>query len=61
MQRRMRGHVIFDGRNLYDPELMDAQGFVYQGIGRRSELKVAQRPLQAVAPVAERALSPLAI
>jgi UDPglucose 6-dehydrogenase len=61
MQRRMRGHVIFDGRNLYDPELMDAQGFVYQGIGRRGELKVAQRPLQAVVPVAERALSPLAI
>ncbi|MBT9465345.1 UDP-glucose/GDP-mannose dehydrogenase family protein [Hydrogenophaga sp.] len=42
MARSMRGRVIFDGRNLYDPALMDALGFVYQGIGRRGLLKPAQ-------------------
>ena len=37
MARCMRGRVIFDGRNLYDPALMDTLGFVYQGIGRRGQ------------------------
>jgi UDPglucose 6-dehydrogenase len=36
---RLRGAlkrpVIVDGRNLYDPARMRAQGFVYQGIGRK--------------------------
>lgn len=36
MAGRMRAPVIFDGRNLYDPAHMQALGFVYQGIGRRS-------------------------
>lgn len=36
MASRMRAPVIFDGRNLYDPAHMQALGFVYQGIGRRS-------------------------
>ena len=26
--------AVFDGRNLYDPALMKALGFEYQGIGR---------------------------
>ena len=39
MARSMRRRVIFDGRNLYDPALMDALGFVYQGIGRRGGLR----------------------
>jgi len=26
--------VVFDGRNLYDPELMRERGFVYYSIGR---------------------------
>jgi len=26
--------VVFDGRNIYDPEAMRQQGFVYQGVGR---------------------------
>jgi UDPglucose 6-dehydrogenase len=34
MLKRMRQPVIFDGRNLYDPERMKALGFKYQGIGR---------------------------
>ena len=30
----MHNPVIFDGRNLYDPEFLQAQGFVHYGIGR---------------------------
>jgi UDPglucose 6-dehydrogenase len=34
MRTRMREHVIFDGRNLYDPERMSRMGFTYHSIGR---------------------------
>jgi UDPglucose 6-dehydrogenase len=34
MRRLMREAVIFDGRNLYEPKTMEAQGFKYYGIGR---------------------------
>lgn len=30
----MRGAVIFDGRNIYNPEILRAKGFDYFGIGR---------------------------
>ncbi len=30
----MAGNVIVDGRNIYNPEWMSEQGFVYRGIGR---------------------------
>jgi UDPglucose 6-dehydrogenase len=30
----MRQPVIVDGRNIYDPEVMRAFGFVYRGVGR---------------------------
>jgi len=33
--RLMRGKVIFDGRNIYDPAELKKAGFVYYGIGRR--------------------------
>jgi UDPglucose 6-dehydrogenase len=34
MKRRMRAPVIFDGRNLYDSDTMQSQGFTYYSIGR---------------------------
>jgi UDPglucose 6-dehydrogenase len=30
----MRSPVVFDGRNLYDPERMESFGFTYHSIGR---------------------------
>jgi UDPglucose 6-dehydrogenase len=35
IRRRMAQPVIFDGRNLYDPDHMRSEGFVYYSIGRR--------------------------
>jgi UDPglucose 6-dehydrogenase len=34
MKRRMRSPVVFDGRNLYDPDHMREHGFTYYSIGR---------------------------
>jgi UDPglucose 6-dehydrogenase len=30
----MRGNVVFDGRNIYDPKRLRAEGFEYYGMGR---------------------------
>jgi UDPglucose 6-dehydrogenase len=30
----MRGYVVFDGRNIYDPKRLRAEGFEYYGMGR---------------------------
>ena len=49
MKSRMRGHLIVDGRNQYDPKYMRALGFDYCGVGRG--VAMAQRSMQrAVAP-----------
>jgi UDPglucose 6-dehydrogenase len=34
MKKRMRGQLVLDGRNQYDPVLVRQQGFTYVGIGR---------------------------
>jgi UDPglucose 6-dehydrogenase len=34
MRRRMRHPVVFDGRNIYEPDFMRASGFTYISIGR---------------------------
>ncbi len=34
-ERLMRNKVIFDGRNIYDPQEVRSKGFVYYGIGRK--------------------------
>lgn len=34
MSRRMKGRVIFDGRNIFQPDAARAEGFVYYGVGR---------------------------
>jgi UDPglucose 6-dehydrogenase len=33
----MRGSVVFDGRNVYDPKRLRAEGFEYYGMGRYKE------------------------
>ncbi len=35
MRRLLRERVIFDGRNLYEPKTLAAQGFTYHAIGRK--------------------------
>lgn len=35
LEKAMNNKVIFDGRNLYDPEMMEELGFTYYSIGRR--------------------------
>ena len=37
IRNRMRGNVIFDGRNIYDPQAVRAHGLKRQGIGRPSK------------------------
>jgi UDPglucose 6-dehydrogenase len=34
LRTQMRGHVIFDGRNVLDPQAAREEGFTYYGIGR---------------------------
>jgi UDPglucose 6-dehydrogenase len=37
IRNRMRGDVIFDGRNIYDPQAVRTHGLKWRGIGRPSE------------------------
>lgn len=35
MAKLMKNNIIFDGRNIYNPEVMKESGFIYYSIGRR--------------------------
>ena len=35
MKALMKKPVLFDGRNVLDPQLMTEKGFTYFGVGRR--------------------------
>lgn len=34
MKKHMKAAVVFDGRNIYDPQRMRSEGFIHYGIGR---------------------------
>jgi UDPglucose 6-dehydrogenase len=36
VKKRMHTPMIFDGRNLFDPDTMKELGFIYRGVGRRN-------------------------
>jgi UDPglucose 6-dehydrogenase len=52
MKNLMRLPVIFDGRNQYDPQLLQMEGFEYWGIGRRGGVSVAPAKAAKVLPLA---------
>jgi hypothetical protein len=62
MRSAMRGNVILDGRNLYDPRRVAEHGFEYLSIGRppglpvESEIRAAESG-PARGPAAQRAVS----
>jgi len=53
MKARMRGRMIIDGRNQYDPQQMRALGFEYCGVGRGGAF--AQAPQVTAWPTRRRA------
>ena len=40
IRKKLKAPVIFDGRNLYDPDFIKSQGFAYYAIGRGERLPV---------------------
>ena len=43
----MRGRLLFDGRNIFDPDDVVALGFDYMGIGRRNRLASRVSPVES--------------
>ncbi len=41
IKKTLKQPVIFDGRNLYDPERLSKRGFVYYAIGRGASINIA--------------------
>jgi UDPglucose 6-dehydrogenase len=41
IKRELKHAVVFDGRNIYDPELVESEGLAYYGIGRGRSLAAA--------------------
>lgn len=52
VRRLLRQPVVFDGRNIWDPVLVEECGLAYYGIGRGRSLAVAPAPTAASAPAA---------
>ncbi len=52
MRALMRDPLILDGRNLYDPQALQALGVAYLGVGRRNALGVERLGLTVQMPVA---------
>ncbi len=57
LARRMRDAVVLDGRNLYDPALLQEHGLAHIGIGRRNALGAIRLGLKRPAPVDANAMS----
>ena len=38
VKQRMKGTIIFDGRNIYDPAVLNEAGLTYRGVGRGSRI-----------------------
>jgi UDPglucose 6-dehydrogenase len=49
LKKRLADAVIFDGRNLYDPATMKAQGFHYYGVGRGLSVRLPTTERRAAA------------
>jgi UDPglucose 6-dehydrogenase len=56
LRREMRGNLLLDGRNLYDPENARASGLKYEGIGRQQHGKAR---IQSRSSVRSLALDPV--
>jgi len=50
LMTQMQRPLILDGRNLYDPQLLENMGFAYQGIGRRNGLALHMLDEASFAP-----------
>lgn len=48
LRRAMRQPVIYDGRNIYDPERMKASGFRYFGVGRGNSSALGEEEAQVL-------------
>ena len=49
LKESMNQLLIVDGRNLYEPQLLQDMGFAYQGIGRRNQLALTFKANQRLA------------
>jgi UDPglucose 6-dehydrogenase len=58
MRALMRQAVIFDGRNLYEPEVMRQAGFIYYAIGRGPLLPEGQAPHASASAAGAAAVDP---
>jgi hypothetical protein len=48
VRKLMRGGVVFDGRNLFDPDEVVAEGLRYIGVGRAKEAPASATSAKAL-------------